>query len=115
MFKFVFSQATEEDIDNVKYQGYNNFRGIIGDKPKAGTKQSAILMHKDKEYSFTTLREARKEVLMLSRFYPIDEFKLYRIRKNTKNGKVYYYKEEVELILKESKRGRDSNLPHLRK
>lgn len=115
MFKFVFSNATEEDIDKVTYQGYNNFRGITGDKPKAGTKQKAVLVHKDKEYTFETLREARKEVLMLSRFYPIDEFTLYRVRKLTKKGKPTYYREKVKIILEPTKRGRNSNLPHLRK
>jgi hypothetical protein len=114
-FQFVFSQATEDDIDNIKYTGYNNFRGITGNKPKAGTKQRAVLVHKRKEYLFDTLREARHEVLLLSRFYPIDEFTLYRIRKNTKKDKTYYYRDKVPILLKETKRGRALNLPHLRK
>jgi hypothetical protein len=114
-FHFVFSNATEDDIDNPKYMGYNNFRGITGDRPKAGTKQKAVLVHTQgklvKEYRFDTLREARKELLMLSRFYPIDEFTLYRIRKN----KGSTYRSEVRTVLPENKRGAVSNLPHLRK
>ena len=115
IYTFVFANAAKYDVINPNYQGYNNFLGITGDRPKAGTKQAAILMHGKKRYNFDTLREARKEVLLLSRFYPIDEFILYRIRKLTKNGKVTHYKEKVRLILPPNRRGLNSNLPHLRK
>lgn len=111
VFLFVFTNATEDDIEDETYIGYNNFRGITGDRPKAGTKQKAILMHKHKEFHFETLKEARKELMNLARFYPLDDFKLYRIKKNTKDGITRYYKREVPLIYKESKRGMNNNLP----
>ena len=121
-FQFVFSYAREDDIGDPKYMGYNNFRGIIGDKPKAGTKQKAVLVRSygkngkiKKEFPFDTLREARQGVIDLTRFYPIDEFKLYRIRRQHKNGKDYYYRSEVPLLLKESKRGLTGNLPNDRR
>jgi hypothetical protein len=117
-FQFVFSNATEADIQNPEYVGYNNFRGITGDRPKAGTKQKAVLVRKVgrtlREYKFDSIREARREFLYLSRFYPVEQFKLYRIKKNTKKGKVSYYRDEIPLILKESKRGVPVNLPHLK-
>ena len=67
-----------------------------------------------REYKFDSIREARREFLYLSRFYPVEQFKLYRIRKNTKKGKVSYYRDEIPLILKETKRGVPVNLPHLK-
>jgi len=114
-FRFVFSNANFKDISDINYIGYNNFRGITGDKLKAGSKQPAVIVHKNKEYKFDTLHEARKEILMMSRFYPIDEFTLYRIRKNTKNGKTYHYRNKVRTILPPTQRGVESNLPHLRR
>jgi hypothetical protein len=44
----------------------------------------------------------------------VEQFKLYRIKKNTKKGKVSYCRAEIPLILKESKRGVPVNLPHLK-
>ena len=118
-YQFVFSNAKEEDVGDLEYLGYNNFRGVTGDKPKAGTKQKSILLHshcgKVTEYKFDTLHEGRAEVLQLTRFYPIEEFVLYRIRKLTKKGKATYYREKVRLILPPTKRGVKSNLPHIRR
>jgi len=124
VFSFVFTQASEKDItDFENYQGYSNFKGLTGVRPKAGTKQRAVLVHtfgpvnnkQTVEYKFNNLNDARTEVLMLTRYYPIEEFTLYRIRKLTKRGKVYYYRNEIPLFLEESKRGMNTNLPHLRR
>jgi hypothetical protein len=118
-FQFIFSAATEADVQNPEqYAGYNNFRGTIGDMPKAGTKQKAILVRRvgrvDRKYEFNSILEAREEFFNLSRYFPADQFKLYRIRKNTKRGKVYYYEQEIPLVLEKSKRGVAVNLPHLK-
>lgn len=122
VFQFVFSKATPASLNQLDaYEGMSNFKGITGDKPKAGSKQKAILIRAHGKngaikdvYNFNTLHEARQEVLMLTRFYPLEEFTLYRIRKQTKKGKVYHYKEEVPLVLPPSKRGLSVNLPHLK-
>lgn len=118
-FSFVFSMATAADISNPDYQGYKNFRGLRGIKPKAGTKQQAILVRTvgrtKRETHYETLLEARQAVIDLTRFYPADEFKLYRIRVNRKNGKETYYRSEVPLFIDSSKRGAVVNLPNVKK
>ena len=107
IFKFVFAKATKEDVSNTDYEGYNNFKGITGDKPKEGTKRGALLVRKvgrvERVFTFTTLREARKELMNLLRFYPAEQFTLYRLHK-------YGHRIEVPLILEPSNRG-----AHLRK
>lgn len=118
-FSVIFTAAKKEDVLDPQYQGYANFRGDKGDRPKAGTKQKAILIHQrghvKKEYKFDTLKEARETVLDLSRFYPIDQFELYRIRKYNRKGSISYGRSKVDILLPTSKRGVNSNLPHLRK
>lgn len=116
-FHYLFNSATQADIDNPEsYQAFNNFRGTVGERPKAGTKQKAVLVHttgnKVREYKFDNIREARHEVLMLLRYYPIEEFKLYRMHLD-RNGK--YYKDAIPLIIEKSGRGTAVNLPHLRR
>lgn len=119
-FQFVFSNASEEDLKSPeKYSGYNNFRGTVGDKPKAGTKQKAVLVRRvgrvDRRTEFDSILKAREEFFNLSRYLPASQFKLYRVRRQTKKGKVYFYEEEIPLILERNNRGVDSNLPHLRR
>jgi len=124
IFSFIFTNAEEKDVTDFKnYKGYQNFKGLTGVRPKAGTKQGAVLVRtygpvtspQTVEYNFDTLAEARKEVVSITRFFPIEEFTLYRIRKMNKNGRTYYYRRVVPLFIKETKRGRNSNLPHLRR
>lgn len=122
VYQHVFVKATEEDLkDLYHYEGCQNFLGVTGDKPKAGTKQRALIVRSygknnkiKKEFEFDTLREARVELMNLLRFYPLEQFELYRIRKLTKKGKVTYYKEKVPIIVGESKRGHTGNLPNTR-
>jgi len=106
-FGVMFAKATEADVKNPRYEGYHNFAGIIGDRPKAGTKRKAILVRKvrrvERTWEFENLREARKELLLLLRFYPVSEFTLYRIHKQG-------YRVKVPLILESNDRG-----AHLRK
>lgn len=106
VFQFVFSKATEYDLKHIdKYEGMKNFKGLSGERPKAGTKQKALLIRTRKkvkqEFHFDNIREARQEILHLTRFYPADEFKLYRIR-TTKRGT---FKEEIPLIIGATNRG----------
>lgn len=108
-YKFVFINATAKDVTDRNYIGYRNFCGLVGDRPQAGTKQAAVLVRTVgphvREYPFDTLKEARKELMNLSRFYPLEQFTLYRIRKNTKKGKVLYYRAKVPLLVEKGQRG----------
>jgi hypothetical protein len=96
------------------YNGLNNFKGISGTNYKAGTKSSAVLLRKQgarvHELFFTTLAEARKEVINLTRFYPVEDFNLYLVT----NSKGVYYRQKVPLILESNRRGVPVNLPHLK-
>jgi hypothetical protein len=123
-FQYLFINV--KNIEEVSYchlmPSLANFRGEVGEQPKAGSKQAAILVRSfgknnkvKKEFHYPELRLARQAVLELTRFYPVDEFKLYRIRKLTKKGKVTYYREEVPILLEPSKRGLSNNLPNTRR
>jgi len=101
-----------EQLEN--HNGLNNLKGIAGINYKEGTVNGAILIRKQgvrtHELYFTTLAEARKEVISLTRFYPIENFTLYRMSKS----KGVYYKQKVPLILESNRRGVAINLPHLK-
>ena len=112
-FQHVF--ANLNDISKINnYKGLNNFKGISGINYKAGTKSGAVLVRKQRarvhELFFTTLTEARKEVINLTRFYPVEDFNLYLVT----NSKGVYYKQKVPLILESNRRGVPVNLPHLK-
>ena len=112
-FRHVFSNLKNiEELET--YKGLNNFKGIVGENYKAGTLSGAVLIRehgvKKYEWSFQTLAEARKEVINLTRFYPIEQFTLYR----TGESKSVYYKQKVPLILESNRRGVPVNLPHLK-
>jgi hypothetical protein len=123
-FQYLFINVKDIDEVTTCYAApwLANFRGEVGEQPKAGSKQAAVLVrsygkdHKiKKEFNFPELRLAREAVLDLTRFYPLGEFKLYRIRKLTKQGKETFYREEVPLLLESSKRGLSNNLPNVRR
>ena len=108
-FSHIFLRLNDlERLDN--YNGLNNFKGTSGANYKAGTKASAILIRKQgvrtHELYFTTLAEARQEVINLTRFYPVENFTLYLVSKNVK--------QKVPLILETNRRGMAINLPHLK-
>jgi hypothetical protein len=107
--------ANLKSIEHINgYTGLNNLKGLTGVNYLAGTKGGALLVRKQGtrtfEETFDTLLEARKEVLNLSRFYPIENFILYRT--GYRNG--VYYKNKVQLILESNRRGVPVNLPHLK-
>lgn len=111
-FPFVFTMAKRDDVSDPNYQGYRNFRGLIGDRPKAGTKQGAVLVRtygrnneRTQEFKFKTLKKAREELVRFLRFYPPEEFTLYRLKKQKVGGKYKYYRSEVPLMLEENNRG----------
>jgi hypothetical protein len=100
--------------DLEKHNGLNNLKGITGVNYKQGTLNGALLVQKQgvrmQELYFTTLAKARQEVINLTRFYPIENFILYRMSKS----KGVYYKQKVPLILESNRRGMAINLPHLK-
>jgi hypothetical protein len=101
-----------KDLEN--HNGLNNLKGITGINYKQGTLNGALLIQKQgvrmQELYFKTLAEARQEVISLTRFYPIENFILYRMSKS----KGVYYKQKVPLILESNRRGMAINLPHLK-
>lgn len=121
-YLFVNVKSTDELKMLQRLPSLGNFRGETGERPEAGTKQAAVLIRSHgkngkikQTFNYPTLKEAREAVLDLSRFYKLDEFKLYRIRKLTKQGKETFYKEEVPILLGASKRGVANNLPNARR
>jgi hypothetical protein len=119
-FQFVFSNASVKDLENIDhYSGLNNFKGISGINFKMGTRNPALLVRRygknNKmilETQYDTLVDARKDVLHLTRFYPAEEFTLYRLAKSKSKG--IYLKHKVPLFLEENRRGVSVNLPHLK-
>lgn len=113
-FPHVFANLKNiKDIET--YLGLNNFKGKVGENHKVGTKNKAVLVRtfgvNKIEYMFDTLVEARKEVLSLSRYYPLEQFTLYYLFKNKKG---VYYKQKAPLIMESNRRGVPVNLPHLK-
>lgn len=99
-FSWLFMNADEYTLENIEdYSVLDNFRGIEGIHPKAGTKQKALIVRTVKrckrEYHFDSIREARDALRIYLSHYPIEEFKLYRIR--TQKGCTF--KEEIPLIV----------------
>jgi hypothetical protein len=119
-FQFVFSNAGVKDLENLKdYRGLNNFKGLVGINYKVGTTHPALLVRQygknNKmilETQYDTLVEARKDVLYLTRFYPLEQFTLYRLTKS--KGKDVYSRYKVPLFLETNRRGVPINLPHLK-
>jgi hypothetical protein len=119
-FQFVFSNASVKDLESIEqYQGLNNFKGISGINFKMGERNPALLVRQygknNKliiETRYDTLVDARKDVLHLTRFYPAEQFTLYRLAKSKSKG--IYLRHKVPLFLEENRRGLTVNLPHLK-
>ena len=100
LFSNLFTHATQDDIDHPElYKGFSNFRGVKGTCVKAGSKQPALIIRTvgkaERKYEFDSIADAREQLNVWLTLYPIEEFKLYRIR--TKNG--YKFKEQIKLVL----------------
>lgn len=78
---------------------FSNFRGVDGIRRVAGTKQKALIIRTvgrcKRQYPFDSIKEARDTLRIWLTRYPIEEFKLYRIREQ----KGYTFKEELPLIV----------------
>lgn len=88
-----------------EYIGLNNFRGVRGVNKRAGTVQRAMVTRRVKRcirtYHFANIAQAREQLRIWLRYYPEDEFTLYRVR-TLHNVDV---KEEIPLVVSPGKRG----------
>lgn len=88
-----------ERFDPVSYPYFSNFRGTDGYHPPAGSKQAAMIIRTvgrcQRKYHFDSIREARDTLKIWLTLYPIEQFKIYRLR--TQKG--YTFKEEIPLIV----------------
>lgn len=98
----LFSQLlikAEEGFDPSTYSCFSNFRGTDGIHTEAGTKQKALIIRTvgrcQRKYPFDSIKEARATLRIWLTQYPIEEFKLYRVR--TQKGTTF--KEEIPLII----------------
>ena len=98
----LFSQIlihAEEGFDPVTFPHFSNFRGTDGIHGVAGSKQKALVIRTVKrcqrKFPFDNIKEARDALRIWLTQYPIEEFKLYRIREQ----KGTTFKEEIPLIV----------------
>ena len=93
--------AHAKNLDDVEHYPYfSNFRGTDGIKAVAGTKQKALIIRTvnrcQRKYEFDSIKEARDALRIWLTAYPIEQFKLYRVRVTEKKGT---FKEEIPLIV----------------
>lgn len=98
----LFSQLlinAEEGFDPFTYPYFSNFRGTDGIRSAAGSKQKALVIRTVKRcqrsFQFDSIKEARDALRIWLTQYPIEEFKLYRVREQ----KGTTFKEEIPLII----------------
>lgn len=98
----LFSQLlihADEDFVPETYSYFSNFRGTDGIRTAAGTKQKALIIRTvgrcQRKYEFNSIKEARDTLRIWLTLYPIEEFKLYRLR----TQKNCTFKEEIPLII----------------
>lgn len=101
MFSHLFIHATEENIKHIEdYSFFSNFRGTDGVHAVAGSKQKAMIVHTvkrcERKYYYDSIKEARDELKIWLTRYPIEQFKLYRIRETEHKGT---FKEAIPLIV----------------
>ena len=88
----------KEGFNPAEYKDFSNFRGTDGIRAVAGTKQPALVIRTvgrcKRQYPFDSIKEARDTLRLWLTKYPIEEFKLYRVR--TQKGSTF--KEEIPLI-----------------
>ena len=89
----------ERGFDPETYPNFSNFRGTDGRNYEAGTKQAALIIRTvgrcQRKYPFDTIKDARDTLRIWLTQYPIEQFKLYRVR--TQKGCTF--KEEIPLII----------------
>lgn len=103
----LFSQLlvnAKEGFDPSTYSYFSNFRGTDGIHTVAGSKQKAMIIRTvkrcERKYYFDSIKEARDTLRIWLTQYPIEEFKLYRVREQ----KGTTFKEEIPLIIERKPR-----------
>lgn len=103
----LFSQLlinASEGFEPSTYPYFSNFRGTDGIHNVAGTKQKALIIRTvkrcERKYYFDSIKEARDTLRIWLTQYPIEEFKLYRVREQ----KGTTFKEEIPLVIERKPR-----------
>lgn len=98
LFSYLLIHA-KPNFEPSEYPYFSNFRGTDGVPTPRGTKQKALITRQVgrclRKYHFDSIKEARDTLRLWLTLYPIEEFKLYRIR--TQKGCTF--KEELKLII----------------
>lgn len=106
---FIRIPADTTHLDYATCSVFNNFRGVTGVKRRAGTLQRAMVERRVKrctrKYEFDSIAEARQQLMLWLRYYPAEEFTLYRVREQ----KGYTIREQIPLVVDNSKRGRHAD------
>lgn len=110
VFPGIFAKVTEDVLQSNKLEErFKNFRGVSGVLPKVGGNPRALLVcsfaKPEKRIPFSTLADARAEVVRLSRFYMLEDMKLYRIEYEKRKDKIIKRLRPELLVLPPSKRG----------
>lgn len=110
LFSHLLIYADEHTLDHMEdFSVLSNFRGTEGIHAVAGTKQKAKIIRTVKrckrEYDFDSIKEARDTLRIWLTQYPIEEFKLYRVR--TQKGTTF--KEEIPLVVDRSNKNKDTS------
>ena len=104
LFSRIPADTTHLDYETCSV--FNNFRGTVGVKRRAGTLQRAMVERRVKrctrKYEFDSIAEARKQLMLWLRYYPADEFTLYRVREQ----RGYTVREQIPLVVDNGNRGR---------
>ena len=100
LFSHLLIYADERTLKHMEdFSVLSNFRGTEGIHAVSGTKQKALIIRTVKrckrEYPFDSIKEARDALRIWLTQYPVEEFKLYRVR--TQKGTTF--KEEIPLIV----------------
>lgn len=100
IFSNLFVRATQDTLKHIDtYPYFNNFRGTMGATTPPGSKQKALVIHTvnrtERKYNFDSIIEARDFLRIMFTKYPMEDFKLYRIRVTEKKGT---FKEQIKLL-----------------
>lgn len=99
LFSHLLMHTHQEEFDPETLKDFSNFRGTDGVRKVAGIGQKALIIRTvgrcKRQYPFESIKEARDTLRIWLTRYPIEEFKLYRVREQ----KGSTFKEEIPLIV----------------
>lgn len=96
LLSILFIRATEYDIQHPEtFSFYSNFRGTTGARRQSGILQKALIVRQvgkvERKYYYDSIKEAREQLKVWLRYYPIEQFTLYRVRPK-------YGREKIKLL-----------------